>query len=141
MTDPIFTIRRIYLKDVSFEAPQGAHSFTRAWEPETSIDLNIAAEALAPTTHEVTLRVTVTTANVGSTAFLIEVVQSGIFEIDGYARSATDRLLQTVCPTILFPYAREAIDSVVGKASFPPLMLEPVNFEAMHDAVLSQATS
>lgn len=133
MADPAFTIRRLYLKDMSFEAPEGAMTFTRAWDPDLDVDLNVAAEALAPTTHEVALRITVTATNGGTTAFLIEAVQAGIFEVSGYDQPTLDRVLQTVCPNILFPYAREAIDSIVGKASFPPLMLAPVNFESMYD--------
>lgn len=131
-SDTEFNIRRIYIKDSSFEAPGGAQTFTRAWDPELKVDVDIAIETLAETTFEVTLILSVVARNGGETAFLIEVLQAGIFQISGFEGEMHHRVLHTVCPNALFPYAREAIDSLVVKGSFPALMLEPINFEAIY---------
>ncbi len=127
-----FTIRRIYIKDVSFEAPGGAHTFTRPWDPELKIDVDVATETLAETTFEVTLTLTVVARNGDEVAFMLEVLQGGIFHIAGYEAALRHRILHTVCPNALFPYARQAIDDLVVKGSFPALMLEPVNFDAIY---------
>lgn len=128
-----FNIRRLYIKDVSFEAPGGAHTFTRAWDPEVKVDVDIAQETLGDTTFDVTLILTVVVRNADQVAFMIEVLQAGIFHITGYDDAMRHRILHTVCPNALFPYARETIDSLVIKGSFPALMLEPVNFEALYN--------
>ena len=128
-----FNIRRLYIKDVSFEAPGGAHTFTKAWDPEVKVDVDIAQETLGETTFDVTLVLTVVVRNADEVAFMLEVLQSGIFHISGYDDAMRHRILHTVCPNALFPYAREAIDSLVVKGSFPALMLEPVNFEALYN--------
>ena len=127
-----FNIRRLYIKDVSFEAPGGAQTFTRAWDPEVKVDVDIAQEALGETTFDVTLILTVVVRNADQVAFMLEILQAGIFHITGYDDAMRHRILHTVCPNALFPYAREAIDSLVIKGSFPALMLEPVNFDAIY---------
>lgn len=127
-----FNIRRLYIKDISFEIPGGAQTFTKAWEPELKIDVDVTVEPLGETTHEVTLVLTVVARNAGQTAFMLEVLQSGIFHLAGYDGAMLHRILHTVCPNALFPYAREAIDSTVVRGSFPALMLEPINFEAIY---------
>ena len=128
-----FAIRRIYIKDVSFEAPGGAHTFTQAWDPEVKVDVDVALDTLGDTTFDVTLILTVVMRNAGETAFMIEVLQSGIFHVSGYDEATRHRILHTVCPNALFPYAREVIDGLAVKGSFPALMLEPVNFEAIYN--------
>ncbi|MDV6331135.1 protein-export chaperone SecB [Asticcacaulis sp. 201] len=127
-----FSIRRLYVKDISFEAPGGAHTFTKAWDPEIKVDVDVSKEQLGETTHDVTLILTVVVRNAGEVAFMLEVLQAGIFHVTGYDGEMLHRILHTVCPNALFPYAREAIDNIVIKGSFPPLMLEPVNFEAIY---------
>jgi len=127
-----FNIRRLYVKDLSFEAPGGAHTFTKAWDPEVKVDVDVQQEALSETTFDVTLVLTVVVRNAGEVAFMLEILQSGIFHITGYDAAMRHRILYTVCPNALFPYAREAIDSTVVRGSFPALMLEPINFEAIY---------
>jgi preprotein translocase subunit SecB len=127
-----FNIRRLYVKDLSFEAPAGAQTFTKAWDPEVKVDVDVNQQPLGDTTFDVTLILTVVVRNAGEVAFMLEILQSGIFHITGYDDSMRHRILHTVCPNALFPYAREAIDSTVIRGSFPPLMLEPINFEAIY---------
>ncbi len=127
-----FALQRIYMKDLSFEAPLGAKAFTKQWQPQVQVDLNTNAERIEGDNFEVVLTITITAKLGEETAFLIEVHQAGVFHIKGLEGEQLRRVLMIVCPNILFPYAREAIDSLASRGSFPPLALQPVNFEAVY---------
>ncbi len=135
MTDaaqPQFALQRIYLKDASFEVPNAPRVFLQAWNPEISIDLATGMAQLEDGNHyEVTLSLTVTAKNDNQVAFLVEVQQAGIFQAIGFPDEELAPLLGAYCPNLLFPYAREAISDLVGKGSFPQLLLQPINFDAV----------
>ncbi|MCL9684015.1 protein-export chaperone SecB [Legionella maioricensis] len=127
-----FMIQRIYVKDLSYETPNTPAVFQQQWEPELNLDLNTTSTQLENGVFEVVLTVTATVANKKTTAFLVEVKQAGIFTIQGAAANQLDHLLNSFCPSILFPYAREAITSQVIRGSFPQLVLAPINFDALY---------
>lgn len=127
-----FMIQRIYMKDSSFETPNTPAVFQQKWEPELSLDLNTDTIQLEKGVYEVVLTVTATVKNENAIAFLIEVKQAGIFTIEGAAKEQLDHLLGSFCPSILFPYAREAITSQAIRGSFPQLVLAPINFDALY---------
>jgi preprotein translocase subunit SecB len=129
-----FKIRQIYLKDASFQAPGGAAAFTQTWAPEVKVDIRIGTDQLAEHLYEVSLTLAVVTRTAGQTAFMIEVVHGGVFTISGYDDGQVHRILHTVCPDMLYPYARETIDGLVSRGRFPALMLEPVDFGATYQA-------
>jgi preprotein translocase subunit SecB len=125
-----FALQRIYVKDLSFEAPHAPKTFMAAWQPEVNIELSTQASRLEDgKNYEVVLGLTVTVKNDNVTAFLVEVKQAGIFLIEGVPDSQLAQLLGAYCPNILFPYARETVSDVVGRGSFPQLLLAPVNFD------------
>ncbi len=126
-----FMIQRIYVKDLSYETPNTPAVFQQKWEPELTLDLNTSSNQLEEGIFEVILTVTATVANQKATAFLVEVKQAGIFTIQGAPKNQLDHLLGSFCPSILFPYAREAITSQVINGSFPQLVLAPINFDAL----------
>ncbi|MDQ5768589.1 MAG: protein-export chaperone SecB [Candidatus Thiothrix sulfatifontis] len=127
-----FIIQRIYIKDVSFEAPNSPAIFTQEWNPNTNLDLNTKVNTLANDNYEVELFITITVKSDDKTAFLVEVKQAGVFFIQGYAQEQLNHLLAAYCPNILFPYAREVIAGMVSKGSFPELHLSPINFDALY---------
>ncbi len=135
-----FAIQRLYLKDLSFETPMGADVFKEAWKPKIHLDVNTKNEQLEDDVFEVVLSLTVSAKmeEVDKTGFLVEVHQAGIFTCKGLKDDELRHVLSTVAPNILFPYAREAVDSAVIKASFPPLMLAPINFDALYQQALQQ---
>lgn len=135
---PEFMIQRIYVKDVSFEAPSTPEAFKLDWKPEVHLDLNITTNKLEENLHEVVLKVIVTAKLKNKIAFLVEVNQAGIFAVTGFTDEQLKPMLGSFCPAILFPYAREAVASLVGKGSFPPLHLAPVNFDALYQQQLQQ---
>jgi preprotein translocase subunit SecB len=126
-----FMIQRIYIKDLSYETPNTPAVFQQKWEPELNLDLNTTSTQLEEGVFEVVLTVTATVANQKTTAFLVEVKQAGIFTIQGAAVNQLEHLLNSFCPSLLFPYAREAITSQVIRGSFPQLVLAPINFDAL----------
>lgn len=131
--DGQFMIQRIYIKNLSFETTETPHIFQEEWTPELNLDLNTSHNALDDKgTYEVVLSVTATVKNKEKTAFLVEVEQAGIFSIVGPEGEQLDHLLGSFCPSLLFPYAREAISSEVTRGSFPQLVLAPINFDAIY---------
>lgn len=127
-----FIIQRIYVKDVSFEAPNSPGIFTQEWNPDTNLDLNTKVNTLTNDNYEVELFITITVKSDDKTAFLVEVKQAGVFFIQGYGQEQINHLLAAYCPNILFPYAREVIAGMVSKGSFPELHLSPINFDALY---------
>ena len=136
---PVFAIQRIYLKDISFETPMGPEAFTKAYKPNIQQDLNIQANQVEEGLFEVVLLLTITARIEDRAVFLVEVKQAGLFAISGVEGPAVTQLINTACPQILFPYAREAVDSILGRGSFPPLMLAPINFDAVFVQAITAA--
>jgi len=134
-----FALQRIYIKDMSFEVPLGAQVFTKQWQPQVHVDLNTKSDRVADDVYEVILTITITAKLGEETAFLVEVQQAGLFLVKGVEGEQLRRALMIMCPNILFPYARESIDSLTTRGSFPPLMLQPVNFEALYLQALQQS--
>ncbi|EGH42663.1 MULTISPECIES: protein-export chaperone SecB [Pseudomonas syringae group] len=129
---PQFSLQRIYVRDLSFEAPKSPAIFRQEWTPTVSLDLNTRQKQLEGDFYEVVLTLSVTVNNGDEVAFIVEVQQAGIFLIKGLDAGAMSHTLGAFCPNILFPYAREAIDNLVVRGSFPALMLAPVNFDALY---------
>lgn len=125
-------IQKIYVKDLSYEAPNTPQIFTEEWRPKVDIQLSNTAGKLAEGVFEAVLSVTVTVKFEEKTAYLVEVQQAGVFNLQGFPEEHLGAVMGTVCPNILFPFAREVIADVVTKAGFPQLLLAPVNFEAMY---------
>lgn len=129
---PQFSLQRIYIKDLSFEAPNSPEIFRQEWKPNLSLDLNTKQTSLGNDMYEVVLTLSATVKSEEQVAFIAEVQQAGIFLIQGFEPAAMSHSLGAFCPTILFPYAREALDNLVIRGSFPALMLSPVNFDALY---------
>ena len=131
------TLERMYLKDASWESPKSPGVFAANWQPEIQVDINTRSDRLEEKRFEVVLTVTLRAKiDSGKTAFIVEIQQAGLFVLDGLEDEVLHRVLGTVCPTTLFPYAREAVDNLVVKGGFPALHLAPVNFEALYAEAL-----
>lgn len=129
----MFNIAKIFLKDVSFEAPNAPQVFQSGeWSPQVDVDLGTSARSIGERTYEVLLTVTVTTKLGDKTAYLCEVRQGGVFQLAGFDEQTLQGLLGSYCPSILFPYAREAVTDLVTKGGFPQMVLGPVNFDALY---------
>lgn len=134
-----FALQRIYVKDLSFETPNGLQ-IGKGTQPKVNQDLNTSIARVNDELYEVILHLTVTVEmEEGKTAFLIEVKQAGLFAVKGIEGEALKHLLMSQCPQLIFPYAREAIDSTAVRGGFSPLNLPPINFEAVYAQALMEA--
>ncbi len=132
-------IEKLYLKDASFESPNTPALFQQEWKPEIELNINTRSEQVVPNYFEVVLTVTVTAKLEGKTAFIAELQQAGLFHMEGFPEEAIRRTVGIFCPTTLFPYVREAVDSMVVRGGFPPLNLVPINFEAAYEEAMRHA--
>jgi len=140
-TQTQFVLQKIYVKDISFETPNSPQIFLEKWEPDISLQLGNKALVLDGSTHEVVLEVTVTAKIKDKTAFLVEVHLAGIFDIVGYQQPELAHVTGSVCPQVLFPWAREVVSDLVTRGGFPQLLLTPINFEALYRQHLEQGNA
>src|ERR1700730_12336268 len=130
-TSPQLALQNVYLKDCSYEAPNGPR-VDGNWNPQINLDLHTAANGLTPELREVVLSVTVSAKQNDVTIFLVEVKQAGIFLMRGLSEPDIKRAVSSVCPSVLFPYARAAVSHLVTQGGFPQFLLPPVNFDALY---------
>jgi len=133
-----FAIQKVYVKDLSFESPNAPGVFTSEFKPQVNVDLNTNGQSIGENIYEVVLSITVTVKQDDNTAYLVEVQQAGIFNIQGMPEDQLAGMLAVFCPSIIFPYAREAISDVATRGGFPQLLLAPVDFNAMYTQHLEQ---
>ncbi len=131
---PTLNVEKIYVKDISYEAPNAPHVFLEQNVPEVGIQLHIGHSPLTADEglYEVVLGVTVTAKIQDKTVFLAEAQQCGLFRITGVSTGELPMVLEIGCPNILLPFAREVINDLVGKGGFPQLLINPVNFELLY---------
>ena len=130
-TGPVLALQSVYLKDCSYEAPNGPR-VEGNWNPQINLDLHTAAAPLAADVREIVLTVTVSAKQNDNTIFLVEVKQAGIFVMRNLGDEDIKRAVGSVCPGVLFPYARAAVSSLVTQGGFPQFLLPPVNFDALY---------
>ena len=126
-----FSIEKIYVKDASLEIPNAPQIFTDRTQPQISIELGNFAQMLEEGVFEVAIKVTVTSKIEDKTVFLVEVTQAGIFQIRNVPEENMEMIAGITCPNILFPYARQTVSDLVVRAGFQPVLLNPINFEAL----------
>jgi preprotein translocase subunit SecB len=134
-----FGVQRIFVKDASFESPMGVAVFGKPWQPKVNVDMNTKSEKVSDENYEVVLTVTVTANLEDEAALLIEVQQAGVFMAKGLEPESLRQALGIMAPSLLFPYLRETIDSLAVKGGFPPISLQPINFEALYRQASQQA--
>jgi preprotein translocase subunit SecB len=135
---PMLAVQSVYLKDCSYEAPKGPR-IDGNWSPQISLDINTTTNVVGPDVHEVVLTVTVGAKQGDVTAFLVEVKQAGMFVMRGLNQDDLRRAIGTVCPNVLFPYARVAVSHLVTQGGFPNFVLPPVDFDQLFARGVAQA--
>ncbi len=129
---PFFSMQKIYLKNGSFESPNAAFIFRQDWKPETTLDLNVTHSEVEAGCYEVVLSVAITARNGGQLAFVLEVDQAALFRIEGFPETQRLEALGAASPAVMFPYLRETVDHLLLKGGYPPLILAPINFDALY---------
>jgi preprotein translocase subunit SecB len=134
-----FSIQKLYLKDSSFESPASPQSFSfKQWDPKIDLNLTNKQAHIDADIYEAVLSITATVSHDEATAFLVEVHQAGLFQIVGFDEEQRSYLMGSQCMNILFPYAREVISDMSVRGGFPPLIMTPVNFDALYQQHLQQ---
>ena len=134
----MFTVEKLYVKDLSFEAPGAPQIFGEAGQPQLQLNLAQKVQRLADNAFEVVLGVTLTCTVNEKAAYVAEVQQAGVFGLSGFDERGIDVMLGTHCPNVLFPYARQAVGELVSSGGFPPFLLQPINFENLYAETLRQ---
>lgn len=128
-----FAIRKLYVKDASFESPASPASFNFSkWDPQIDLNLTNNLKQIEGDLYEAVLCVTVTVSQDDETLFLVEVHQAALVSVSGFAEEERKYLLGSQTMTILFPYAREVVSDLSTRGGFPPVILSPVNFDALY---------
>ena len=131
---PIFSIEKLYVKDLSLEVPGAPAVFNQQATPKIDITMNNTAQVIEGDYYEVLVRATVTAKIEEATIFLVEASQGAVFQIRNLSGEPLEMTLGIAAPNIIFPYLRETISEAVSKAGFPPVLLQPMNFEAVYRA-------
>ena len=129
---PVFSIEKIYVKDLSIEVPNAPQIFLERESPAIEVQIQSVANTIGDGMYEVVLTVSVSAKQEEKAFFLVEVAKAGIFQIRNVPEQDMEPILAVACPNILFPYARETVSDAINRAGFPPVILSPVNFEALH---------
>ena len=126
------SLQIVYLKDCSYESPNGPRlPGNQPWEPKFQLNMNTAAEEIGTDVREVCLTITLEAKQGDATLYLVEVKQAGVFSMSGASVEDLKRLIGSFCPSVLFPYAREAVSDLITKGGFPSFLLPLVNFDAL----------
>lgn len=136
---PVFSIQRVYLKDLSVEIPHAPRIFLETQQPNVEVQMDVGSEEIADGIHESTVTVTLTTKVGDKVAFLVEARQGGIFEVRNVPQDQMPLLINVVCPNIIYPYLRSNIADIVQRTGFPPIHMAEINFEALYQQRLAQA--
>lgn len=136
---PQFQLQKLYVKDVSFELPSAPQIFTEEGAAEIKLNLAQRVNNVDENLFEVILTVTVTATTADKTAYLAEVAQAGVFAMSGLNQAQEQGVLNTLCPATLFPYAARTITGLVADGGFPPLVLQPINFDQVYQQRLREA--
>jgi preprotein translocase subunit SecB len=137
---PNLALQGVYLKDCSYEAPQGPRS-NGNWAPQINLDLATTSNPIEGDLREVVLTVTVSAKQNDKTLFLVEVKQAGAFLMQNLSEEDAKRAVASICPGVLFPYARSMVSQLVSQGGFPQLLLPPVNFDALYLNAQSQSVT
>ena len=134
---PTFAIEKIYVKDLSLENPGAPQSFLNAVAPNVEVGLRTRGEQVDENVFECVLTITVTAKAGDTTLFLVEAAQAGLFRIQGVPMADMQPIMGIHCPNVLFPYVRETIADAISRAGFPPVHLDPINFELLYQQQLA----
>jgi preprotein translocase subunit SecB len=137
-TQPNLALQGVYLKDCSYEAPQGPRGDAN-WKPQINLDLATSNTPIQGDLHEVVLTVTVSAKQNDKTLFLVEVKQAGAFLMQNLGEDDLKRAIASICPAVLFPYARAMVSQLVSMGGFPQLLLPPVNFDTLYSSAQAQS--
>ncbi|WP_284620668.1 protein-export chaperone SecB [Aquabacterium humicola] len=131
---PVFSIQRMYVKDMALEQPHAPQILLESAQPKVDVNLGLSAEGINDGFFEVCVIATVETKVDERTLFRIQAKQAGIFEIRNFPEEQLEAVVGIACPQIIFPYLRSTVSDICTRGGYPPVTLAEVNFHAMFEA-------
>ena len=128
-----------YIKDLSVENPNAPHSFNWEGAPQIDVQVNIQANAITDEVHEVALRLAIKAETDNGVQFSVELDYGTLFGLRHVSEEQAHPFLFGEAPRLMFPFARRIVADAVRDAGYPPLVLEPIDFNALYIQQLSQA--
>lgn len=140
-TQPVLSMEKIYVKDLSLEIPHAPKIFMERDNPQIEVQLHTQAGSIEEDMFEVVVMATVTARLGEKVMFLIEAKQAGIFRFRNVPAADLEGVLAVMCPNILFPYLREVVSDVSVRAGFAPALMNPFNFDALYQQQKQQSNA
>ncbi len=131
-TSPAAGIVSQYIKDLSVENPNAPDSFQWQDAPEIDIQFNIAAKPVNDEIQEVELKVVLTAKSNAGTAYIVDLAYCGLVGMRNLDEAQAHAFTYAEAPRILFPFARRIVADAVRDAGYPPMMLEPIDFNGLY---------
>lgn len=129
---PTFMVRAQYIRDLSFENPNAPQSFQALTnKPTIDVSVDLKAQKLQEELYETTLFIAVRATADNQPLFLVELAYAGIFSLTNIPADRVEQVLMVDCPFVLFPFARRVVSDATRDGGFPPLMLDPIDFQAL----------
>lgn len=135
---PVIGLVAQYVKDLSVENPNAPESFQWTEAPDLHVDFNIAARSISTELHEVVLKINLTSKGAQGTAFIVELAYGALIAMRNVPEDQAHPFIFAECPRLVFPFARRVVADAVRDAGFPPLMLEPIDFNGLYVSQLQQ---
>jgi preprotein translocase subunit SecB len=121
-----------YVKDLSFENPNAPAIYQNTNAPQIDVQFNIGSAQVADEIHEVVLKIDVKAEVEGQVAFVVDFTYGGLFGLRNVPAEAVQPFLLGEAPRLLFPFARRIVADAIRDGGFPPLMLEPIDFNGLY---------
>ncbi len=132
-TAPSVGVISQYVKDFSFENPNSPAIYQVQGQPAFDVQFNIGAAEVGQDVHEVTLKIDVRATMENQVAFIVDLSYSGLFAIRNVPEEHVQPFLLGEAPRLLFPFARRVLADAVRDGGFPPLMLDPIDFNGLYE--------
>lgn len=127
-----------YTKDFSVENPNAPHSYQLQEQPQLDVQFNINATQIEEGVHEVALKVAATAKSGETTVYIIDLTYCGLIGIRNVPEPQAHAFLFAEAPRILFPFARRIVSDAVRDAGYPPLLLDPIDFNGLYAQQMEQ---
>ena len=135
---PVFSLDKIYIKDLSLEVPNAPKIFLNREQPNIELNISFNTEQIEDGVYQTILHAVVNAKIGEEQMFLVEADQAGIFQLRNIPAEQIDLIQNIECPNMLFPYLREAITDLTTRAGFLPVVLAPINFAYLYQQKQAQ---
>lgn len=135
---PIFSLDKLYVKDVSLEVPNAPQIFLNREQPNIELNISFNTEKVEEGVYQTVLHAVVNAKIGEQQMFLIELDQAGIFQLKNIPADQMEVIQNIECPNMIFPYLREAVTDLTTRAGFIPVILAPINFAYLYQQKQAQ---